>query len=258
MDLLAPSSPATLLLLACRVSGIVLTAPMFSSNVVPTMVKTCVVVLFTWLMHPLALSLAAGPVALTPAHAFGEVLIGLALGLGAAVLVGAAEAMGDLLAVHIGLSGASALDPSSALNVPVLGQFAGLFAVTLMLSVNGHLVMMDALAQSLRMLPVGGEVNMPAGARALFASGSTLFLLGVRFAAPVLATVLLANVALAVLTRAAPQLNVLSIAFPIQIGVGLFAFAASIPAIGAFYRGWDSAYTGLVSHVLGALGAGAR
>jgi flagellar biosynthetic protein FliR len=258
VDLLAPSAPATLVLLACRISGVVLAAPMFSSNVVPTMVKTCIVVLLTWLMHPLALSLVHGPVAITPAHAMNETVIGLAIGIGGAVLIGAAEAMGDLLATHIGLSGASALDPTSNMNVPVLGQFAGVFAVTMMLTVNGHIVMLDALAQSLRMLPVGGEVNLADGAHAVFATGSTLFLLGVRFAAPVLATVLLANVALAVLTRAAPQLNVLSIAFPIQIGVGLFALAASVPAIGAFYLGWDAAYNELVGHLMTALGAGGR
>jgi flagellar biosynthesis protein FliR len=177
-------------------------------------------------------------------------MIGLAIGLGAAILIGAAEAMGDLLAVQIGLSGASALDPLTNISVPVLGQFANLFAVTLMLSVDGHLVMLGALARSLQLLPVGGEVNMAAGASSMVAMGSTLFVIGLRFAAPVLATVLLANVAMAILTRAAPQLNILSIAFPIQIAVGLFAFAATIPAIGTFYLGWNGVYNDMVGHVI--------
>lgn len=259
MELLSPASVGTLVLLAFRVGGVVLAAPIFSSRLMPVTLKTAIVVVLSWLLHPMALGAIGGEVRLTAAAILGEMMIGLAIGLGAAVLIGAAEAMGDLLAVHIGLSGAAALDPLTNISVPVLGQFANLFAVTLMLSVDGHLVMLGALAGSLQMLPVGGELEMARGAASMVAMGSTLFVVGVRFAAPVLATVLLANVALAILTRAAPQLNVLSIAFPIQIAVGLFAFAASIPAIGNFYQGWAGVYNDLVGHVMASFaGAGGR
>jgi len=122
--------------------------------------------------------------------------------------------------------------------------------------VNGHLIMLEALASSLRLLPVGGEVQMADGAASMVTMGSTLFVLGVRFAAPVLATVLLANVALGVLTRAAPALNVLSVAFPLQIAVGLFALAATIPAIGAFYLGFDEVYGEMVGRVFTVFGNG--
>jgi flagellar biosynthesis protein FliR len=259
MDLLAPTSVATLVLLVFRVGGVVLAAPIFSSRLMPVTLKTAFVVVLSWLLHPMALGAVRGEVLLTPAHVLGEMMIGLAIGLGAAVLIGAAEAMGDLLAVQIGLSGASALDPLTNISVPVLGQFANLFAVTLMLSVDGHLVMLGALARSLQLLPVGVDVDMASGASSMVAMGSTLFVLGLRFAAPVLATVMLANVAMAILTRAAPQLNILSIAFPIQIAVGLFAFAATIPAIGTFYLGWAGVYNDMVGHVIESLGrAGGR
>jgi flagellar biosynthesis protein FliR len=256
MDLLAPGSPAALVLLGCRLSGMLLIAPMFTSRLVPASVRTSVLVVLAWLLHPVALASAQGPIALSPAAALAEALIGLAIGLGAAMLVGAAEAAGELLAVQMGLSGAASLDPLTQVSVPVLGQFTSLFAVTLMLSVDGHLVMIDSVAESLRYLPVGGEVNIRAGVASMVATGSTLFVLGIRFAAPVLAAVLLANVALAVLTRAAPQLNVLSIAFPLQIGLGLFALAACIPAIGAFYLGWTPVYDEMLRHMLGAFAGG--
>jgi flagellar biosynthesis protein FliR len=259
MELLAPTSVATLVLLTFRVGGLVLAAPLFSAKMMPTTLKTAIVVVLSWLLHPMALGAVRGDVLLTPGHVIGEMMVGLAMGLGAAVLIGAAEAMGDLLAVHIGLSGASAVDPLTQVSVPVLGQFANLFAVTLMLSVDGHITMLSALARSLQMLPVGSDVDLASGAAAMVAMGSTLFVLGLRFAAPVLATVLLANVSLAILTRAAPQLNILSIAFPIQIAAGLFAFAASIPAIGTFYLGWDGVYADLVGNVMAAFGgAGGR
>lgn len=92
---------------------------------------------------------------------------------------------------------------------------------------------------------------------AMVRSATVLFGLGLQFAAPVLAAVLVANTALAILTRAAPQLNVLSVAFPIQIGIGLVALGASIPFVGAFYRGWSGVYTNTLDHAFAALTRGA-
>jgi len=259
MELLAPTSVATLVLLVFRVGGVVLAAPVFSAKMLSVPLKTSIVVVLSWLLHPMALGAVGSEVRLTTGHVLTEMMVGLAMGLGAAVLIGAAEAMGDLLAVHIGLSGAASLDPLTNVSVAVLGQFANLFAVTLMLSVDGHLVMLGALAKSLQMIPVGSDPNLAAGASAMVAMGSSLFVIGLRLAAPVLATVLLANVALAILTRAAPQLNILSIAFPIQIAVGLFAFAATIPAIGTFYLGWNGVYNDLIGHGRAAfMGGGGR
>jgi flagellar biosynthetic protein FliR len=101
-------------------------------------------------------------------------------------------------------------------------------------------------------------VQVGDGLQALLALGGTLFVLGLRFAAPVIAAVLVANAALAVLGRAAPALNILSLAFPIQIGIGLFALAASLPLIATFFTSWDGAYDSLLTTVLGALRAGSE
>jgi flagellar biosynthetic protein FliR len=169
--------------------------------------------------------------------------------MGAAIFVGAAEAAGELLAAQIGLSGAAIMDPLSQTQGPALGQFMNLYAVALMLALNAHLVMLDALATSLQHVPVGSAINMPAGAAALVSMGSTLFALGLRFAAPVVALVLIGNVALAVLSRAAPQLNILSLAFPVQIGLGLFAFGAALPMIALWFQGWDTAYDGVLTRL---------
>src|SRR5438132_747325 len=87
--------------------------------------------------------------------------------------------------------------------------------------------------------------------------GETLVALGLQFASPVVASVLVANTAIAILSRAAPQLNILSVVFPVQIGFGLFALAASIPIVAAFYRGWSGVYTTTMNHVLAAFAHGA-
>lgn len=253
LDLFSPGTAPLLALFGARVSGLLLVAPVFSSRTVPTMVKAGMAVLFTMLLAPAAGAHVAGVPALTPASILGEVLVGFAIGLGAALLVGAAEAAGELMAIQIGLSGAAILDPVSNANVPALGTLMQLTALALLLGLDLHLVMLDAVAASARLIPVGSPVDAASGMRGMVEAGSTLFVLGLRFAAPVVAAVLIANVALAVLSKAAPQLNVLQVAFPIQIAIGLAALAASIPLVATFFAGWTGPYDGLVGRVLEAM-----
>jgi flagellar biosynthetic protein FliR len=254
-DLFAPGSSQTLVLLAARVGGMVLVAPVFSTKSVPATVKTCIIILLTALLQPVALAQVHGIPQITPETFVGETLVGFGLGLGAALLVGAASVAGDLMGMQIGLSGAAIFDPINNSQENVLGVFGNLFAITLLLAVNAHLVMIDAVARSLRMIPIGTGLHAE-GIHAMVRSANVLFALGLQFAAPVVASILVANTALAILSRAAPQLNVLSVAFPIQIGVGLFALAASIPFIGAFYNGWSGVYNNTLDHVFSALTRG--
>lgn len=244
-----------MVLLAFRVGGMMLIAPVFTSRTIPMMVRAALLVLLSWLMHPVAMANVGVPV-LTPATALSESLVGFAIGFGAALLVGAAEAMGDLLAVQTGLSGAAALDPLTNHSVPVLGQFANLFAVALLLSVNAHIVMLEAIAATLEMIPVGSAIEMQAGVGAMIAIASDLFYFGLRFAAPVIAVVLIANVAMAVLGRVAPQLNILAVAFPMQIGLGLFTFATVIPLIATFFTDWTTPYGSMLNQVMDAFTSG--
>ena len=248
-DLFAPGSAPLLVLFGARVSGLVLVAPVFSARLIPVSLRTAIVVVLTVLLSPVALSHLSAPPALTPTALLSETLIGFAIGMGAAIFVGAAEAAGELLAIQIGLSGAAIMDPLTQTQGPALGQFLNLYSVALLLAFNAHLVMLDALAASLQHVPVGSAIDMPAGASALASLGSTLFALGLRFAAPVVAVVLIGNVALAVLSRAAPQLNILSLAFPVQIGLGLFAFGAALPMIALWFQGWSGAYDGVLTRL---------
>ena len=256
LDLFAPGTGTLLTLCGLRVSGLVLVAPVFSARMVPATVKAGLVILITLLLAPAARTHVAGIPVLTASTALSETMIGFAIGLGAALLVGAAEAAGELMAIQIGLSGAALFDPLNSHQVPALGQLMQMFALALLLSLDLHLVMIDAVAASARVLPIGGAVEIASGAGAMIQLGGSLFMLGLRFAAPVVAAVLVANVALAVLSRAAPQLNVLSVAFPVQIGLGLLALFASLPLIATFFTDWASTYDGMVGGVLRVLGGG--
>jgi flagellar biosynthetic protein FliR len=255
-DLFAAGSPQTLVLLAARIGGLVMIAPVFSTKALPASVKTGIVVLLTILLEPLAFSQLHAMPQITAEAFVGEVLVGFGLGLGAAMLAGAASLAGDVMGMQMGLSGAAVLDPINNTQENVLGSFGNLFAITLLLAVDGHIVMIDAITRSFYAVPIGSGVHA-AGVLAMVRTGSGLFGLGLQFAAPVIAAVLVANTALAILTRAAPQLNVLSVAFPIQIGIGIVALAGSIPFIGAFYQGWAGVYHNSLDHMFSAFTRGA-
>lgn len=249
LDPFVPGSAATLVLFGTRIGGMMLVAPAFSATMVPRTVRVGLLVVLTVLLQPAALaSLRVAPT-LSATAFVSETLIGFAIGLGVALLVGAAETAGDVMAVQMGLSGASLLDPLDTTQAPALGTLTRLFATTLLLSLNFHTVMLGALADSAARFPVGVPVSLQGGALAVLQLGGTLFVLGVRFAAPVIAAVMIANVALAVLGRAAPQLNVLTVAFPLQITIGLFALLAALPAMARFFEGWTGTYDGMMTHV---------
>lgn len=253
-DIFAPGSAAVAVLVSFRITGLVLVAPVFSARTVPMAVRTALVVLFTILVQPVAVAAVHVPPRVTAASAVGEVVVGLAIGLGAALLVGGAEAAGDLLATQIGLSGASLLDPFNNESSPVLGTFLSMFVVTVLLALNVHLLMLEALGTSLTRVPVGSAVELRQGLGVMLSLGSTLFATGLRFAAPVMATVMIGNAALAVLSRTAPQLNILSLAFPLQIGLGLFAIGVTIPLLAAALSNWPAQYDQQLVAILSAFG----
>jgi flagellar biosynthetic protein FliR len=259
IDIFAPGAAPLMILTAARTGGMVLIAPVFSARMIPMMLRTAIVVVLAVLMFPVARAASPGLVAITPASVIGETFVGFIIGLGAALLIGAAESAGELLGAQIGLSGAALLDPTSLQQSTALGQFMQLFALTLLLATNGHLVMLDALAATLRSFPVGNPISLTPGLHEAASLGTTLFALGLRFAAPVIAVVLIANVALAVLSRAAPQLNILQLAFPVQILVGLAVLLASLPFIASWFLGWEATYDGMLTRVFATFaGAGAR
>jgi flagellar biosynthesis protein FliR len=239
-------------LLGFRLTGLIWIAPVFSGRPVPARVKAAILVLFVLLLLPVAQSFVQGRPALTPATVMGELVIGLTLGLGAAVLIAAAESAGDILAIQTGLSGASVVDPMNGTQMPTVGQFLGLVALMVFLGLDGHHVVLGALADSLEIVPVGAAIGNGAGIEQVARIGAVLLELGVRIASPVMGSLIMSNVALGVVARTVPQLNVLMLAFPIQIALGLTALGVSLPVMVTTLEQWPDVYDSLVTWILGA------
>lgn len=237
-------------LLVMRLTGLLWIAPLFSSRAIPGTFRTALTLLLAAALWPAARASASAGIAVTPATLVGESMVGLALGIAAVLLIAAAEGAGDLLASQMGLSGATVLDPSTEAQLPVIGSFLGLLATACLLSVGGHRAMLGAMHASLAAAPLGSDLALDRGALAAAGLGGRLFWLGLRFAAPVVAIMAVTNVALGILSRAAPQLNVLTVAFPLQIGVGLLALGTLLPILFVDAASWPAAFTDLARSLL--------
>lgn len=242
-DFFAPGVAAACVLTALRVGGLLLIAPAWSAKVVPMRLRSVLLVIFAVLLLPAArantdlLSLR-----ITPATFLAETAVGFLIGMAGALIIAAAEFAGELMTTTIGLSGAAIFDPLNNTQGAILQQFMQLMVLIVVLIGGGHVIMLQAVAQSFVSMPLGAPLNIGDGAHAMVLAAKSIFVTGVQFAAPVIAAVLLLNLALAVLGRAAPQLNIMGVAFPLQIGVGLITFAGSLALVVHAMSDWTPGF----------------
>ena len=246
-DFLAPGVAGAFVLTALRVGGLMLVAPVWSAQMVPMRLRAALIVILAVLLAPIAMTgVHLEALRITPATFLGESAIGMVIGFAAAIVIAAAEAAGEQMTLAIGLSGAAIFDPINNTQGAILAPFMQMLALVVLLIGGGHLVMISALAQSFHVLPLGADINIGAGFGAVVPMARSLFSSGMQFAAPVVAAVLIMNVALAVLGRAAPKLQIMSVAFPLQIGVGLLTLAGSLALIVREMSGWTPGFTSVI------------
>ena len=152
----------------------------------------------------------------------------------------AGQAIGQLM----GLMMASMIDPQNGNQVPVIGQFYLLLATLLFLTINGHLLMIEALVNSFDKLPIGVEGLGRDAAWEIINWLGTILSTALLIALPAMASLLIVNLAFGVMTRAAPQLNIFAVGFPIMIILGIFIVIFTLDGffphmIGLFDKGFD-------------------
>lgn len=228
-------------LLAIRLGGLVLSAPIFGSPPVPAPLKVALAILLAFVFTPLA---GSPPVEAWSAGAFilaagAEFAVGLLIGFTASLLFAAVRLAGHLVDQDMGISIGGVLDPTSDEPVAVVSQFQTLLALIVYLLINGHHVLLSSVAESLRVLPVGGGL-VPAGASAGLVGdmAARMFVVGLGLAIPALATLFLVTVAMAFLARAVPEMNLLTLGYPMRTLVGLGALAVGV---GFFVRAFARA-----------------
>jgi flagellar biosynthetic protein FliR len=241
-QVLAPDRWPTFALITARISGLMMTGPLWSMTAMPRTVRAAITVLLAVLLLPITPRVALPEHVLDlPLPVVMEMLIGIVIGLTAAVLVQGVALAGEVVSLQMGLSLGATLAPSPDVQTSGIAQIKSTLALLIFLGVGGHLILLRGLADSLRALPPGTGMDIASGAQAGAALMGTLFSSAARAAAPVMVTLLLVNVALALLSRAVPQLNAMMVSLPVTFGIGLVMIGVSLPIIASVIGGWMQA-----------------
>lgn len=217
-----------------RIMALISASPLFGNRAVPARIKLSLGILLALIVAPAVPALpAADPLSMAGLLIVAqEMLIGLAMGFTIRVIFAAVEMAGEISSLTMGLGFATFFDPNTQGRSSAISQFLSLVATMAFLAVNAHLVLLAALVESFSTLPISAVPIYGGGFKQLADWGGKIFSTGVQLSLPIVAALLITNVALGILTRAAPQLNLFGIGFPITLGVGLLMIALTLPYLG--------------------------
>ncbi len=159
---------------------------------------------------------------------FQQVFIGLSMGFAARVVMAAIDLAGEFIGLQMGLGFATFYDPLNSTQTPVIAEMLGLVSLLLFLSLDGHLLYISTLLHSFTTLPIGLTGFGMDSWLAIVELGGKIFSAGLMLALPIVVALMITNVGLAVLTRAAPQLNLFALGFPITMLVGFGSLAVAM------------------------------
>ncbi|MGH7233147.1 MAG: flagellar biosynthetic protein FliR [Nitrospiraceae bacterium] len=224
------------LVIVIRVSGIISVWPVLASRTIPLQIKTGLVLMLGFVLLPLVRVPAMPTDAWPMAHGLaGEFLMGMVLGLAVRLVFSGIELAGELIGIQMGIGSVQLLDPTTFQQAPLIGHFQTLLASLVFLSLNAHLVVVQAIARSFDLVPPFGAMVSSGLLQDVLFITQGAFVLAIQLAAPVLVTVLLINLSLAILGRAVVQMNVFVLSFPITIAAGFLVLGATLPFTVSLY-----------------------
>lgn len=239
-----------------RIMALIASSPILGNRQTPVRIKLGLGLLLTIIIAPTL----ATPPEVDPASAQGiivllqQILAGLAIGFTMRLIFIAVEMSGEIAGLQMGLGFASFYDPLNATFTPVVAQFLGLIAALAFLAMDGHLYMLAALADSFRTFPISASAPSATALHTLATWGSNIFTHALQLSMPVIGALLITNLALAILTRSAPQLNIFQIGFPITLAVGFVALLLSLHYLAPWLEQLTHASLASASHMLQQLG----
>ena len=162
-----------------------------------------------------------------------QMIIGYAIGFSLRLVFTAIDMAGTMISNQMGLGFATAYDPQSASQTAVISEFLGMLALLIFLAINGHLMVIATLTQSFTALPIGTSAAANGTWLNIANAGGIIFSSGVLLALPVVVALLITNIALGVLGRVAPQLNLMAIGFPVTLALGYAALLVGMTHLSA-------------------------
>ena len=216
-----------------RISAMLIAAPLFGAGTVSVRIRVGMAFILALVVAPLIPTPpAVEPLSLAGlAIAVQQVVIGASIGFILQMVFSALTQAGESIALSMGLGFASMVDPQQGVQVPVVSTYFVIMATLMFLALNGHVAMIELTLQSFYTMPIAVDGLARADLWALVSWGSTMFVYGLLVAMPAVASMLLVNLSMGVITRAAPQLNIFAVGFPMMIMLGFILLMITIPVL---------------------------
>lgn len=223
-----------------RIGALLMAAPVFSAASVPMRLRVLLALAITILIAPLLPRLATvDPLSATTLVIVAQqVAIGVAIGFVLQLAFNALVFGGQIIAYSMGLGFAHLMDPQNGVQVPTVSQFYLVFATIAFLAVDGHLRLIALLVESFTTLPIAPDGITQNALWNLASWGASLFADGLLLALPVVAALLLVSIGMGMVARAAPQLNIFAVGFPVTLGLGFILMWVTLPQALSLFIDW--------------------
>ena len=220
-----------------RLAALVSSIPVLASKNVPTLFKVGLALSISFILFPL-LNLNNLP-QFSNVITFGlgiaaELILGFAIGLAVKAIFAGIQLAGKLAGYQMGLAIANVLDPASSIQVPLISQVYNLVAMLIFVTINAHHWLLQALIESFQLLPPFGFQINPSFVDYLVNLTANIFIIAIKVGAPVIVVLMITSVALGLIARTVPQMNIFIVAIPLKIVVGLMFLVFSFTHLSAY------------------------
>jgi flagellar biosynthetic protein FliR len=226
-------------LIFLRIAAILLSMPIFNSQSIPILFKVGLALAVSIVLYPLLDRTAFPALSDLGSFALGavaEILLGFSIGMAVNLIFVGLQLAGQISGYQMGLALAQVMDPAAGEQIPLLAQFFQLFAFLIFLTINAHHWFLMALADSFQLVPPFGFKISGSLIEQLFHLAGNMFVLAVKVGAPVIAALLLTSIAFGLIGRTVPQMNILFVAMPLKIIIGLLFVGFSLPYLSSFLK----------------------
>lgn len=222
---------AVLLAIALRLSIVFFMLPIFRAGHVPNSVKACAVVALAVMLFPIVKG-SVQPLSLDPMSCawvmVSEIFLGIVFSLSLMLVFSGFQIAGDLIGTQMGLGFAQLADPQSGVQTTVMSMWLQMMATLILFTTNTHHLIISALVESFRTIPVGSFGPDPAIFGKILGASAAQFVIAVKIAAPIMIILIMVNLGLGLMARFAPQVNILMTSFPLTILIGLLSIGLSL------------------------------
>lgn len=223
MEELIPKLTVFLLIMA-RLTAFFVTVPFFSYRTIPSQAKIAIPVILSWTMYyTISADVTIAFDETYILYVLKEVMVGLMLGLLAYIILSAVQIAGGFIDFQMGFAIANVIDPQTGAQSPLMGQFFNILALLSLLAIDGHHLLLDGIYYSYQYIAIDQlALNTGEDNYALFIIKvmSTLFAIAFQMSAPVIAALFLVTLALGIIGKTVPQMNIFVVGFPIKIAAG--------------------------------------